>query len=51
MVAGGLTGGFVVLVRLTRQLTVAPEFRVTTGLITDDPYRVFRTGVRVVWSL
>ncbi len=50
MVAGGLTGGVVIYVRLTRQLTVAPDFRFTGGLITDDPYKVFRTGVRAMWS-
>jgi len=50
LIAGGLTGGLVILVRVTNRLTVAPEFRITTGLITDDPYRVFRSGVRVMWS-
>ena len=50
MVAGGLTGGLAVFVRVTRLLTVAPEFRVTTGLITDDPYKVFRSGIRAMWS-
>ena len=50
MVAGGLTGGVLIFVRVTRQLTVAPEFRFTAGLITDDPYRVFRSGVRAMWS-
>ncbi len=50
MAAGGLSGGVVVLVRVTRHLTLAPEFRFTTGLITDDPYRVFRSGVRAMWS-
>jgi hypothetical protein len=49
MVAGGLTGGLLVFVRATSQLTITPEFRFTTGLITDDPYRVYRSGVRVVW--
>ena len=50
MVAGGLTGGLAIFVRVTPQLTVAPEFRMTTGLITDDPYRVFRSGLRAMWS-
>jgi hypothetical protein len=50
MIAGGLSGGLVILVQLTRELTIAPEFRMTTGLITDDPYRVFRSGVRAMWS-
>jgi hypothetical protein len=50
MIGGGISGGLVVLVRATRQLTIAPEFRTTVGLITDDPYRVFRVGVRSVWE-
>jgi hypothetical protein len=50
MVAGGLTGGVVIFVRATPHLTIAPELRLTTGLITDDPYRVFRSGVRAMWS-
>lgn len=51
LVAGGLTGGLAIFVRVTRQLTVAPEFRFTTGLITDDPYKVFRSGIRAIWTL
>jgi hypothetical protein len=50
MVAGGPAGGVLIFVRVTRRLTVAPEFRFTAGLITDDPYRVFRSGVRAIWS-
>jgi len=50
MVAGGLTGGLVIFVRVTPHLTIAPELRLTTGMITDDPYRVFRSGVRAMWS-
>ncbi len=50
MVAGGLTGGLAILVRVTPQLTIAPELRLTTGLITDDRYLVFRSGVRAMWS-
>ena len=50
MAAGGLSGGVVILVRVTRQLTIAPDLRVTAGLITDDPYRVVRLGVRAMWS-
>jgi hypothetical protein len=49
MVAGGLSGGVVICVQLTRELTIGPEFRMTAGLITDDPYRVFRTGIRAIW--
>ena len=50
MVAGGLTGGLMVLVRVTTHVTVAPEFRFTMGFITDDPYSVVRAGARVMWS-
>ena len=50
MAAGGLSGGVVIFVRVTRQLTIAPDLRVTAGLITDDPYRVVRVGVRAMWS-
>jgi hypothetical protein len=50
MTAGGITGGLMVLVRTTRWLTVAPELRVTTGLITDDPFRIVRAGVRLLWG-
>lgn len=50
MVGGGLTGGFTILAQVTPALTLAPEFRYTHGLMTDGPYRVFRTGVRVMWS-
>ncbi len=50
MIAGGLSGGLAIFVRATRQLTIAPEVRVTTGLITNDPYRVFRSGVRAIWN-
>lgn len=50
MIAGGMTGGVMIPITILRALTVAPALRVTTGLITDDPYRVLRTGVRVMWS-
>jgi hypothetical protein len=50
MVAAGLTGGLMFLVRVTTHVTVAPELRLTTGLITNDPYTVVRAGVRVMWS-
>ena len=49
MTGGGLSGGMMVFVALTPALTLAPEMRYTHGLITDDPYRVFRTGVRIMW--
>ena len=50
MIGGGLTGGLLIFVRVLPQLTIAPEFRFTTGLITNDHYRVFRSGVRAMWS-
>jgi hypothetical protein len=50
MTAGGFSGGVLIFVRATRQLTIAPELRLTVGMITDDPYRVLRTGVRAMWS-
>jgi hypothetical protein len=50
MVGTGLTGGVLVFVRVTRQLTVAPKFRFTTGFITNDRDNVLRSGVRVRWN-
>lgn len=50
MVAGGLSGGLVFFVKVTESLVVAPELRVNAGLITDDPYRVLRAGVRAMYS-
>jgi hypothetical protein len=50
MNGAGLTGGVMVLIRLTRTITLAPELRYTHGMITDDPYRVFRSGVRMMWG-
>jgi hypothetical protein len=50
MAATGLTGGVVVLGRLTPTLTVAPEIRYTHGMITNDSYRVLRAGVRLMWN-
>lgn len=51
LTGGGLTGGVLVPIRVTSALTVAPEFRVTFGLITDEStYRVAHTGVRVMWG-
>jgi hypothetical protein len=47
---GGPTGGLMIFVRVTPALTIAPEVRYTHGIITDDPYRVFRTGVRAMWG-
>jgi hypothetical protein len=48
--AGGFTGGLAILVRATDRLTIAPEIRLTKGFITDDPYTVFKTGVRAIWG-
>ena len=48
--SGGITGGLAILVRTTDSLTLAPEFRVTKGFIRDDPYTVFRVGMRAAWS-
>ena len=50
MTATGLTGGVVILGRITNTLTIGPEIRVTRGFITDDPFTLFRTGVRVAWD-
>jgi hypothetical protein len=50
MTGGGPSGGLLIFVRLTERLTIAPELRYTHGLITDDPYRVFRAGVRAIAS-
>lgn len=46
----GLTGGVLVLIQLTRTITLAPELRYTFGVITNDPYQVIRPGVRVMWG-
>jgi hypothetical protein len=51
LTGGGPSGGLLIFVRITERLTVVPEVRYTHGLITDDPYRVFRIGVRAVASL
>jgi hypothetical protein len=51
MSGAGLTGGVLVLIQLTRAITLAPEVRYTFGMITDDSYRVFRPGVRIIWGL
>ena len=51
LTGGGLTGGLMVPIRMTSRLTLAPEFRVTLGLITDEStYKVAHTGVRVMWG-
>lgn len=48
--SGGVTGGVTILVHTTDTLTLAPEFRFTKGFIRDDPYTVFRVGMRAGWS-
>jgi hypothetical protein len=48
LTGGGPSGGLLIFVRITERLTIVPEVRYTHGLITDDPYRVFRTGVRAI---
>jgi hypothetical protein len=48
--SGGVTGGVAILVRTTDTLTLTPEFRFTKGFIRDDPYTVFRVGMRAAWS-
>ena len=48
--AGGFTSGLVVLIRAASRLTLAPEVRYTWGMIDDDPYRVFRVGLRTTWD-
>jgi hypothetical protein len=47
---GGPSGGLILFVRVTDRLTIAPELRYTHGLITDDPYRVFKTAVRAIFE-
>ena len=51
LTGGGLTAGLLVPIRIAGALTVAPEFRLTLGLITDEStYKVAHTGVRVMWG-
>lgn len=48
---GGISGGVMVPIRLAGALSVAPELRVTLGLITDEStYKQFYTGARVMWG-
>ena len=50
-VGGGAAGGFMIPVKVASGLTVAPELRVTLGLITDEStYRQFYSGIRVMWG-
>jgi hypothetical protein len=48
--AGGLMAGVMMPIRVAGQLTVAPELRFQTGLVGDDPYRVFHLGTRLMWG-
>jgi hypothetical protein len=50
MTGVGLSGGVAIFTRLTPGLTIAPEFRLTSGIITNDPYWIFRAAVRVLWG-
>lgn len=51
LTGGGVTAGVFVPIRMTSALTVAPEFRVTLGLITDEStYKVAHMGARVMWG-
>jgi hypothetical protein len=47
---GGLTGGILVPIRLTRQVSVAPEIRYTYGSFGDEIYNTFRGGARLMWG-
>ena len=51
LAGGGLAGGLLVPVKLSGALTVAPELRVTLGLISDEStYKQFYTGARLMWG-
>ena len=48
---GGLTAGVMLPIHLADRLTVAPDVRMTFGLITDEStYEVVQAGVRLVWG-
>jgi hypothetical protein len=48
---GGLTGGAMVLIRLADTITLAPEFRLTLGLITDEStYKNAHFALRLMWG-
>jgi hypothetical protein len=46
---GGLTAGLLVPVRLSRDLSIAPEVRYTYGSFGDEIYTVLRGGARILW--
>ena len=50
MTGGGPSGGLLIFVRITDRVTIVPELRYTHSLMRDDPYRVFRMGVRAILS-
>jgi hypothetical protein len=47
---GGLTGGLLIPIAVTRHLNVAPEVRFTYGSFGDEIYTVLRTGARLTWN-
>jgi hypothetical protein len=47
---GGLTGGVLIPIRLTQQISVAPEFRYTYGSIGDEKYNTLGGGARVMFG-
>lgn len=50
-VGGGAAGGFMFPVKVGSGLSLAPEFRVTLGFITDEStYKQFYSGLRVMWG-
>jgi hypothetical protein len=46
----GLTGGLFVPISLNRGLAIAPEVRITTGLVDRNIFRHVSAGVRVLWG-
>jgi hypothetical protein len=49
-VRSGLSGGVLIPIRLTRQVSVAPEFRYSYGSIGDEKYNTLRGGARLMWG-
>jgi hypothetical protein len=50
IVRGGLTIGLLIPVRLTRNVTVAPDVRYLWGSIGDEIYTTVRAGARLLWG-
>jgi hypothetical protein len=51
LAGGGLAGGLLVPVKVAGAVTVAPELRMTLGLISDESaYKQFYAGVRMMWG-